>query len=255
MTSDSQPGDGAARRVALVANTDFYIGPPLALVLAGRGHDLVIGDPQPGLVEELEALGATVEVVTDVKDLSDPSASARLVAAGLERFGRIDAACAFSGRVVTGRFLQSTIEDLHKVVAGCLDAPYHFLKAVVPPMIERGDGQVLVVTSASGARATPGAPLYSSVRAAANHLVRNVADEVARTGVQVNAVGTNFMDFPEFLRATGATDPEIRTKVEAAVPMRRLGTVEECAAFCAVFLDGTSRFTTGQFVAYAGGWA
>jgi NAD(P)-dependent dehydrogenase (short-subunit alcohol dehydrogenase family) len=39
------------------------------------------------------------------------------------------------------------------------------------------------------------------------------------------------------------------------VPMRRLGTVEECAAMCAVFLDGTSRFTTGQFVAYAGGWA
>ncbi len=189
-----------------------------------------------------------------MKDLSDPAASERLVAAGLERFGRIDAACAFSGRVVTGRFLQSTIEDLHTVVAGCLDSPYHFLKAVVPPMIEQGDGQILIVTSASGAKATPGAPLYSSVRAAANHLVRNVADEIARTNVQVNAVGTNFMDFPEFLRATGATDPAIREKIEAAVPMRRLGTVDECAAFCAVFLDGSSRFTTGQFVAYAGGW-
>src|SRR5215218_4603508 len=175
---------GGARRVALVANTDFYVGPPLARILAARGHDLVVGDPQPGLVDELEAAGAAVEVVTDVKDLSDPAASERLVAAGLERFGRIDAACAFSGRVVTGRFLQSTIEDLHKVVAGCLDSPYHFLKAVVPPMIEQGDGQILIVTSASGAKATPGAPLYSSVRAAANHLVRNVADEIARTNVQ-----------------------------------------------------------------------
>jgi 3-oxoacyl-[acyl-carrier protein] reductase len=97
--------------------------------------------------------------------------------------------------------------------------------------------------------------LYSSARAAANHLVRNVADEVARNNVQVNALGTNFMDFPEFLRATGGTDPEIRAKIEAAVPMRRLGTVDECAAMCAVFVDGTSRFTTGQFVAYAGGWA
>jgi NAD(P)-dependent dehydrogenase (short-subunit alcohol dehydrogenase family) len=252
MTETTQTG---GRRVALVANTDFYVGPPLARILAARGHDLVVGDPEPGLVDELEAAGAAVEVVTDVKDLSDPAASERLVAAGLERFGRIDAACAFSGRVVTGRFLQSTIEDLHKVVSGCLEAPYHFLKAIVPPMIEQGDGQVLVVTSASGAKATPGAPLYSSVRAAANHLVRNVADEIARNNVQVNAVGTNFMDFPEFLRATGATDPEIRAKIEAAVPMRRLGTVDECAAFCAVFLDGTSRFTTGQFVAYAGGWA
>ncbi|MGZ6993584.1 MAG: SDR family NAD(P)-dependent oxidoreductase [Acidimicrobiia bacterium] len=253
MTVDQSSGD--PRRVALVANTDFYIGPPLARLLAARDHDLVIGDPEPGLVEELEGLGSTVEVVTGVKDLSDPAASQRLVAAGLERFGRIDSACAFSGRVVTGRFLQSTIEDLRAVVSGCLEAPYHFLKAVVPPMVERGDGQVLVVTSASGARATPGAPLYSSARAGANHLVRNVADEVARTGVQVNAVGTNFMDFPEFLRATGGTDPEVRAQLEAVVPLRRLGTVDECAAFCAVFLDGTSRFTTGQFVAYAGGWA
>ena len=247
--------DSGTRRVALVANTDFYIGPPLARILAARGHDLVVGDPEDGLVGELEESGAAVEVVTGVKDLRDPDASARLVAAGLARFGRIDAACAFSGRVVTGRFLQSTIDDLRAVVAGCLESPYHFLKAVVPPMVEHGDGQVLVVTSASGARATPGAPLYSSARAAANHLVRNVADEVARKGVQVNAVGTNFMDFPEFLRATGGTDPKVREQLEAAVPLRRLGTVEECAAFCAVFLDGTSRFTTGQFVAYAGGWA
>jgi 3-oxoacyl-[acyl-carrier protein] reductase len=253
--AETSTAPGGARRVALVANTDFYVGPPLARVLAARGHDLVVGDPQDGLVDELEAMGAAVEVVDGVSDLRDPAASERLVAAGLARFGRIDAAAAFSGRVVTGRFLQSTIDDLHKVVAGCLDAPYHFLKAVVPPMVEQGDGQVLVVTSASGAKVTPGAPLYSSVRAAANHLVRNVADEVARNNVQVNAVGTNFMDFPEFLRATGGTDPAVRAKLEANVPMRRLGTVDECAAFCAVFLDGTSRFTTGQFVAYAGGWA
>jgi 3-oxoacyl-[acyl-carrier protein] reductase len=122
-------------------------------------------------------------------------------------------------------------------------------------MIEQQGGQVLVITSASAARPTPGAPLYSAVRAGATHLVRNVAGEMARHGVQVNAVGTNFMDFPGFLRATGATDPEVRTKIEAQVPLGRLGTMQEFAAFCMPFVDGTSGFTTGQFVAYAGGWA
>jgi 3-oxoacyl-[acyl-carrier protein] reductase len=249
----TETADGA-RRVALVANTDFYIGPPLARILAARGHDLVVGDPLDGLVSELEGMGAAVEVVTGVKDLSRAESAQQLVDAGLARFGHIDAACAFSGRVVTGRFLDSTAEDLATIVSGCLDAPYHFLKAVVPPMVEQRDGQVLVVTSASGARPTPGAPLYSAVRAAANHLVRNVAGEVASKNVQVNALGTNFMDFPEFLRATGGNDPKVREALEAAVPMKRLGTVDECAAMCAVFLDGTSRFTTGQFVAFAGGW-
>jgi 3-oxoacyl-[acyl-carrier protein] reductase len=85
-------------------------------------------------------------------------------------------------------------------------------------------------------------------------LVRNVAGEVARTGVQVNAVGSNFMDFPEFLRANRAEDAEGRARVEASVPMGRLGTLSELAHLSLPFIDGTSRFTTGQFVGFAGGW-
>jgi len=243
------------RRVALVANTAGYVGPDLARGLASRGHDLVVGDPADGLVDELAGLGASVEVVTGVHNLAAPESAPALVAAAITRFGRIDSAVAASGRIVVGRFLRSSIEDLRAAVQGCLEAPYHFLRAVVPVMVERGEGQVLVITSASAVRPTPGAPLYSSARAGANMLVRNVADEIAPTGVQVNAVGTNFMDFPDFLAASKATTPEGRAKVEAQVPMGRLGTLQEFASFCMPYLDGTSRFTTGQFVAYAGGWA
>lgn len=246
---------GSERRVALVGDASFYVGPPLARLLAARGHDLVLGDPADGLADELRGFGIDVESVEGVRNLSDPESARRLVAAGLERFGRLDAAAAFSGRVITGRFLQSTLDDLHAAVRGCLEAPFHFLQAVLPTMVDHGDGQVLVITSAAGARPTPGAPLYSAARAGATMLTRNVAGEVARHGVQVNAVGTNFMDFPEFLRASGAEDPAVRAQIESQVPLRRLGTVEEFAAFCMPFLDGTSRFTTGQFVAYAGGWA
>ena len=247
--------DDGGRRVALVANTSFYVGPPLARVLAERGNDLVVGDPAPGLVEELEALGSRVVTVEGVADLADPSSSERLVAAAMDGFGRLDAAAAFTGRVVTGRFLQSSPEDLAAVVSGCLEAPYHFLRAVVAPMAEQGSGQVLLLTSAAGNRVTSGAPLYSAMRAGATHLVRNVAAEVARNGVQVNALGTNFMDFPEFLRASGGNDPAVRAELEKQVPLRRLGTVEECAAMCASLLDGSCGFVTGQFVAHDGGWS
>jgi 3-oxoacyl-[acyl-carrier protein] reductase len=243
-----------SRRIAIVSDAAAYVGPHLARLLAERGHDLVVGDPADGLVEELTDAGAAVEVVTGVRDLADESSSAKLVAAAVDRFGRIDSATAFTGRVAVGRFLRSSIDDLRATVVGCLEAPYHFLRAVVPPMVEQGDGQVLVFTSAAGARPTPGAPLYSSARAGANMLVRNVAAEVASKGVQVNAVGTNFMDFPEFLRANRIEDDESRARVEAMVPMGRLGTLDELAHFSAPFVDGTSRFTTGQFVAYAGGW-
>jgi 3-oxoacyl-[acyl-carrier protein] reductase len=242
------------RRIALVSDASAYVGPDLARVLAGRGHDLVIGDPPDGLVPELEGMGATVAVVTDVRDLAKPEASEKLVAAALDRFGRIDSAIAFTGRIVIGRFMKSSIDDMRAALAGCVEAPYLFLRAVVPVMVEQGAGQVLVFTSAAGGRPTPGAPLYSAARAGANHLVRNVAAEVARHGVQVNAIGTNFMDFPGFLAANGVTDDESRARVEAQVPMGRLGGLDELAAFSAAFVDGTSRFATGQFVAFAGGW-
>ena len=243
------------RRVAIVSDAAGYVGPSLARLLAERGHDLVVGDPAAGLVDELEGAGAAVEVVTVVRDLSNPESGTKLVDAALGRFGRIDSATAFTGRIVVGRFLRSSVDDLRAALVGCVEAPYHFLRAVVPVMVEQRDGQVLVFTSAAGARPTPGAPLYSSARAGANMLVRNVAAEVADKGVQVNAVGTNFMDFPEFLRANRAEDPEGRARVEAMVPMGRLGTLDGLAHFSAPFVDGTSRFTTGQFVAYAGGWA
>jgi NAD(P)-dependent dehydrogenase (short-subunit alcohol dehydrogenase family) len=73
--------------------------------------------------------------------------------------------------------------------------------------------------------------------------------------VSLTSVCAAHTDFPEFLAASGAGDPAVRAKIEAQVPLGRLGTMEEFAAFCMPFIDGTSRFTTGQFVAYAGGWA
>ena len=172
----------------------------------------------------------------------------------IDRFGRLDAAVAFTGRIVVGRFLRSGVDDLRDALVGCVEAPYQFLRGIVPVMVERGGGQILVFTSAAGARPTPGAPLYSSARAAANMLVRNVAEEVVGRNVQVNAIGTNFMDFPGFLRANRAEEPEGRARVEALVPMGRLGTMDELAHMALPFIDGTSRFTTGQFVGFAGGW-
>lgn len=246
---------GPARRVAMMTAASEYVGPSLAAELGRRGHDLVLGDPSDEQLDALTASGVAVEVVRGVSDLSDPDAAPALVAAALERFGRVDAAVCWSGRIAVGRFLNSTVDDLRAVYEGCVEAPYRFLRSVVPVMVDAGGGQVLVITSASAARPTPGAPLYSSARAGATMLARNVAAEVAATGVQVNAVGTNFMDFPGFIRANRAEDPERRAKIEAQVPMGRLGTMDEFASFCMPFVDGTSRFTTGQFVAYAGGWA
>ncbi|MDO8361934.1 MAG: SDR family oxidoreductase [Actinomycetota bacterium] len=243
------------RRVAVINDAAHYVGPALAREFAARGHDLVLSRPADGLVDELVAAGAAVEVVDGVSGLRTQAEADALAEAALRRFGRIDAATAHTGQIVTGPFVQATDADLQKVIDGCVIAPYHFLRAVVPPMVQQGAGQVLLLTSATAARPTRNAPLYSSMRAGATMLARNVADEVAHHGVQVNVVGTNYIDFPGLLQAMGATTPEARERVERQVPMRRLGGLDELAAFCLAFLDGSSRFVTGQFVRFDGGWS
>jgi len=245
----------STRRVALLNDVSTYCGPDLARLLAKAGHDLVVGKASDDLIAELEGLGAAVVNVPDGARARTAEDFQAFVQAGLDRFGRIDTAAMFSGHVIVGRFLDSTVEDLQKVMHGCVEQPYHFLKAVLPVMEAQLDGQILIITSASAARPTFGAPLYSSARAAGTMLARNVAEEFVRKNIQVNVVGTNFMAFPEFLRATGANDPAIRAKIEEQVPMRRLGGVTEFAHFCLPYVDGTSRFATGQATWFAGGWA
>lgn len=244
-----------SRPAAIIGNASSYVGPDLARQMARSGFDLVLGDPAVGLVEELEEHGVSTWVVDNVADLAEPTAAPRLLDMAMDAYGRVDSAVFFTGDIVIGRFLNSSADDLARVVRGNIESVYRALRVFLPPMVERGQGQILAITSASGLRPTPGAPLYSSTRAAANMLVRNAAAEVAEHGVQVNAVGTNFMDFPGFVKASGADDPERRKAIEAQVPMGRLGTMAEFAAFCSVFIDGTARFQTGQCVGFDGGWS
>ena len=244
-----------ARRIALVADVTSYVGPDLAREFARRGHDLVVGGASESFTQELRHLGAAVEVVPLERKALDAHAAEKLVAAGIARFGRLDAAVAFPGNIVSGKFMTSSLEDLQKIVVSCFEAPFHFLKAVAAPMVTQASGQIVLITSASGARPTPGAALYSSVRAGASMMAKNLAMEIAASGVQVNALGTNFMDFAEFHAANGTNDPARRARLEEMVPMKRMGTLGEFAAFAMAFLDGSSGFTTGQFVSYAGGWA
>lgn len=147
------------------------------------------------------------------------------------------------------------MDTLRDQVGENLESVLHAIQAVLPPMIRAGRGQVVIVTSGAGGKPVLQAPIYSATRAAANMLVKATALSIAESGVTLNAVGTNYLDYPQFRAATGADDPEIRETIESQVPMRRLGTTEEVAHFCAGLLDGRSSFQTGHFFSISGGWS
>lgn len=253
------------RPVALITMASGYVGPELARTMADRGFDLALhgtaGDESVAGIEEplerqaaaLAERGASVLTVSDV-DLTTRAGNDELVGRVLDRFGRLDSACLVTGVIVVGKFLDMTDDQWNRVKTTNLDMAFHGLQAVLPPMVEAGAGQVVVFTSATGGRPDPMTSIYGATRAGANGLVRAVGLEMARSGVQVNAIGTNFMDFPGFVKATGADDPDRRARIESQTPMRRLGTLAELAHVTAPLLDGVNRFQTGQFFDFSGGW-
>ena len=95
---------------------------------------------------------------------------------------------------------------------------------------------------------------YSTMRAAANMMCRCAAMTVAPSGVCVNVIGTNFMNYPGFREAAGAEDPKVYQGILNEIPMRRLGETAEAAHFTLALLDGHNMYMTGNFFPIAGGF-
>ena len=241
------------RRVALIADTQVHMGPWVARKLASRNHDLVIADPEEGLLEELRKLGAKVEVVDGAENLNDPDSAKKMVQRAMDVFGHFDAAFIRSGYHGFSDIFQITKEDMDAQVAGNMMSVVYALQAILPPLVAQKSGQVVVNTSASGEKPAIGAASYSATRAGANMLIRCAAYSVAEHGVCVNGTGTTYLDYPGFREDTGADDPVVRARIEASAPLRRLGETWEAAHFTVSLLDGESKYMTGHFFALDGG--
>ena len=260
------------RRIALIHQAGSYCNPGVARRLAASGHDLVLHAPREGMVEELEGIGARVEVI-GVDELpghgsewsATPEGSALLVERALARFGRIDSAALLPPRgwyagSIRGRLLDAPLEHID-AMGGYFEATAHMLRTVIPAMRDTGGGQILVYTSDSGARPEAGWSLYGAARAGQNFLIRAVALEHAHEGICLNALGSKnaiSAGFPGCPPGAAGDDfiiPGDWSKhLEAETPLGRLGTMAELAAFATVLLDGTNRFQTAQYFSFSGGW-
>jgi NAD(P)-dependent dehydrogenase (short-subunit alcohol dehydrogenase family) len=230
--------------------------PALAREMARRNHDLVLGDAQDGLADELIELGAKVEVVPDTADQTKEDTIQKLVDRAQDAFGGFDAACIRTGVHGTGNILEVTAKDCQIQYEGNFRSVFYALKALLPPLVEQRSGQVVINTSVAGVRPQGFIALYGATRAGANALVRAAGLTVARYGVAVNATGTYAMNYPGFLHDVGADiDSQRREDVEQQLPMRKLCEPEEAAHFVATLIDGKGTFQTSQFFAIDGGWS
>ena len=181
------------KRVVLLNDALMQIGPPIAIELAQSGHNLVIAQPAEGLVDKLKSHGAEVVVVEGIEqegpnDESQPGSTQKLVDAAKAKFGGFDAAYIRTAIHHAGDVLKTTREDMQKIFESNFLAVMDSLQALMPPLMKAGSGQILVLTSATGGKPYYDMMGYSTMRAAANMMIRCAAMTGAPKGVVVNAI-------------------------------------------------------------------
>ena len=245
------------KRVALINDALMQIGPPIALELAKSGHNLVIAQPAKGLVEEMRGHGAKIVVVEGIEqegpnDESQPGSTQKLVDAAMKNFGGFDSAYIRTAIHLKGDILTTPPEKFQEVYESNFLAVVHSLQSLLPPLMKAGSGQILVLTSATGGQPYYDMAAYSAMRAGANMLIRCAAMTAAPKGVCVNAIGTNFINYPDAVKTLGG--PDAMAAVSEHIPVGRYGEPEEAAHTAVSLLDGRNMFATGMFIPIAGGY-
>ena len=138
--------------------------------------------------------------------------------------------------------------------AALVDPLPRLVRAVLPQMMARRSGKILVIGSASALRGVKRTSTYSAARGAQLAYVQAVGVEVAPHNVQVNAIAQNFVENPTYFPAEVQANPRFQERLRREVPLGRLVSAREDAAFAAYLCSDAANCFVGQVFPVCGGW-
>lgn len=242
-------------KVAVVTGASSGIGKCVAEFYAREGASVVLSDVNEELGRE-----ATLGIDPDGKkaifvkaDVSQPEDCEALVAAAMEKFGRLDFACNNAG--IGGEqnpTADYSVEGWQKVIGVNLSGVFYCMKYEIPAMLKNGGGAIINMTSILGQVSFLGAVGYVAAKHGVVGLTKNAAVEYSARGVRVNAVGPGFISTP-LIQALEDNKPAYDQLVSLH-PVGRLGKPEEVAELVIWLSSEKASFVTGAYYPVDGGY-
>ncbi len=240
-------------KVAIVTGAGRGVGAGIAVALAEVGAHVVCAARTPEQIEATaERVRATgrraLAVPTDVTERAQLEA---LVEATVAEFGRVDILVNNAGGWPPQPLLRTSERAFEQALRFNVTSAFLLTRFAVPQMLETAGGGVIInISSRAGSMVQPGFTAYGTSKAALSFMTRNMAPELAPE-IRVNAIELGGVETDAL--ATVLTDDSIRRQLEENTPMRRVGQVEDIAAFAVYLASPAASWVTGKVFEIDGG--
>jgi 3-oxoacyl-[acyl-carrier protein] reductase len=237
-------------KAALVTGASGGLGQAIARCLHGAGAAVALSGTRR---EALDALAGELgeRAFVAPADLSDPAAPAKLVKDVEGGLGPVDILVNNAGLTRDMLSMRLSDEDWAKVLDVNLGAAFRLSRAVLRGMMQRRWGRIVNITSIVGVMGNAGQANYAASKAGMIGMAKSIAQEVAARGITVNCLAPGFIE----TAMTGVLKDDIKEKLLASVPARRLGTPEDVAAGVLYLASPEASYVTGQTLHVNGGMA
>lgn len=250
MHAPAKKNDSLKGRVAVVTGSGRGLGACTALEFAARGAAIVINDLNSegahAVAAQAEALG--VAALVNVADVSDTAAANALVDEVHKKFGRIDILVNNAGITRDSMLHKLTEEKWDEVIRVNLKGPFNMGQACAKRMMEQKSGKIVNLASVAWL-GNIGQTNYSASKAGVVGMTRTWALELARYGINVNAIAPGLIDSA----LTQAIPAEVKEKFIAKIPLRRIGSPQDIANLVAFLASDEAAYITGQCIQIDGG--
>ncbi len=181
-------GQVLSGKVVLVTGASSGIGRAMAVTLAAEKARLALVGRSKARLQEVADSLAEGETLVVPADLAQPSEVERVVSETLARYGRIDVLLANAGLYLPGNVAEGDADAWDALLSVNVNSVFRMVRAVLPQMLDRESGDIIVTSSVSGHQAIQWEPVYSASKHAVQSFVHGLRRQVAAKNVRVGAV-------------------------------------------------------------------